>query len=207
MACAEGELHDLPLLLFGLVLRGYGWRISYLGADTPLASLVQTVEALPRSRSLSPVRWPALDRRGELREVALHAPLYVSGAAATEQIAQRAHGTFLNHDLLMAAETLPHAVAAESRDAGRRRDDTRLDHERVRDRFGCSRVASVDRDHERGGHGRRGRCAATRAALPGRGSELHVRARSAERARDRDRPVAGGRGPTASIRPSPGSES
>ena len=46
LACVEGELHDLPLLCFGLVLRGHGWRISYLGADTPVASVVEAARAL-----------------------------------------------------------------------------------------------------------------------------------------------------------------
>ena len=46
LACAEGELHDLPLVGFGLALREHGWRISYLGADTPVASVVETTRAL-----------------------------------------------------------------------------------------------------------------------------------------------------------------
>src|SRR6187397_790984 len=46
LACAEGELHDLPLLAFGLVLREHGWRISYLGADTPVASVVEAARTI-----------------------------------------------------------------------------------------------------------------------------------------------------------------
>ena len=108
IACAEGELHDLPLLSFGLVLRGHGWRISYLGADTPVASIVDAAttlapDAVVVSGTVTGVFDPITTR---LREVALHAPLYVSGAAATEQIAERAHGTMLNHDLVAAAERL-----------------------------------------------------------------------------------------------------
>src|SRR5687768_8015810 len=33
LACAPGEQHDLPLVAFGLALRGRGWRIVFLGAD------------------------------------------------------------------------------------------------------------------------------------------------------------------------------
>src|SRR6185437_1729785 len=40
LACPPGERHDLPLLAFGVVLHRNGWRIIYLGADTPLADLV-----------------------------------------------------------------------------------------------------------------------------------------------------------------------
>jgi methanogenic corrinoid protein MtbC1 len=108
IACAEGELHDLPLLCFGLVLRGHGWRISYLGADTPVASIVEAAESLAAdavvvSGTVDGVFDPIVTK---LREVAVHAPLYLSGAAATAKIAERAHGTLLNHDLVEAAETL-----------------------------------------------------------------------------------------------------
>ncbi len=44
LACPPGELHDLPLLVFGVALHRNGWRIVYLGADTPLADLARTVE-------------------------------------------------------------------------------------------------------------------------------------------------------------------
>ena len=40
LACQPGERHDLGLLCFGLVLRQQGWRITYLGADTPLRDVV-----------------------------------------------------------------------------------------------------------------------------------------------------------------------
>jgi methanogenic corrinoid protein MtbC1 len=39
LACAPGEQHDLGLIAFGLALRARGWRIVYLGADTPLTSV------------------------------------------------------------------------------------------------------------------------------------------------------------------------
>jgi methanogenic corrinoid protein MtbC1 len=108
VACVEGELHDLPLLGFGLVLRGHGWRIGYLGADTPVASIVEAAEALAAdavvvSGTVDGVFDPIVTK---LREIAVHAPLYVSGAAANEKIAERAHGTLLNHDLVEAAEAL-----------------------------------------------------------------------------------------------------
>ena len=108
LACAEGELHDLPLLCFGLALRGRGWRISYLGADTPVASVVEAATALaPDAVVVSGTVTGAFDgNAARLREVALHAPLFVSGAAADEQVARRAHGKFLDHDLLGAAEEL-----------------------------------------------------------------------------------------------------
>ncbi len=42
LACAPGDLHDLPLICFGLALRHRGWRILFLGADTPLDVVADT---------------------------------------------------------------------------------------------------------------------------------------------------------------------
>jgi DNA-binding transcriptional MerR regulator len=46
LACAPGELHDLGLVSFGVVLARRGWRITYLGPDTPVESVVDTAERL-----------------------------------------------------------------------------------------------------------------------------------------------------------------
>lgn len=46
LACAPGELHDLGLIAFALTLHRRGWRITYLGPDTPLESLADTVDRL-----------------------------------------------------------------------------------------------------------------------------------------------------------------
>jgi methanogenic corrinoid protein MtbC1 len=46
LACPSGELHDLGLLAFGLALRTHGWRITYLGQDTPVDTITATIDAL-----------------------------------------------------------------------------------------------------------------------------------------------------------------
>jgi MerR family transcriptional regulator, light-induced transcriptional regulator len=48
LACLPGEQHDLGLIAFGLALRSRGWRIVYLGSDSP----IETVEEV--SRKLDP---------------------------------------------------------------------------------------------------------------------------------------------------------
>jgi methanogenic corrinoid protein MtbC1 len=112
LACAEGELHDLPLLGFGLCLREQGWRISYLGADTPVASVVEAAQALaPDAVVISGTTSGAFDHSAtRLREVALHAPLWVAGAAASARVARRAHAGYLGGDVVVAAETLAAGV-------------------------------------------------------------------------------------------------
>jgi DNA-binding transcriptional MerR regulator len=46
LACPPGERHDLGLIVFGLALRNRGWRIDFLGSDTPTASLVEATRAI-----------------------------------------------------------------------------------------------------------------------------------------------------------------
>ena len=45
LACAPGEQHDLGLIAFGLALRARGWRVGYLGQDTPLDSVAAAAAA------------------------------------------------------------------------------------------------------------------------------------------------------------------
>ena len=37
LACAPGERHELGLMMAAIALRRDGWKVVYLGADTPLA--------------------------------------------------------------------------------------------------------------------------------------------------------------------------
>ena len=46
LACAPGERHDLGLISFGLALRARGWRIAYLGPDTPMESIAGAAGSL-----------------------------------------------------------------------------------------------------------------------------------------------------------------
>ena len=51
--CPPDELHDLPVLIFGIVLNRSGWRIDYFGASTPVDELVRVV-----GRSWNWSSWP-----------------------------------------------------------------------------------------------------------------------------------------------------
>jgi len=108
LACVEGERHDLPLVGFGLALRGHGWRIGYLGADTPVPSVVDAARKLgPDAVVISGTVAGVFENTPRtLREVSLHAPLYVAGAAADTGVARRAHATLLSGDVVAAADAL-----------------------------------------------------------------------------------------------------
>lgn len=46
LACVPGEQHDLGLIAFGLALRARGWRIVYLGPDSPIETIEETCRLL-----------------------------------------------------------------------------------------------------------------------------------------------------------------
>jgi DNA-binding transcriptional MerR regulator len=89
LACAPGELHDLPLICLGLALRSRGWRITMLGADTPLESLVEAVSVVrPEVVVVSAMFDDRLDGRTDaLRMVAERVPLVLAGPVATAAVA------------------------------------------------------------------------------------------------------------------------
>jgi DNA-binding transcriptional MerR regulator len=85
LSCAPGELHDLGLIAFGLALRARGFRILYLGADTPIESVAQTARAArPHVLVVSAVSAELFKEiAGALRELAAEYPVYLGGAGAT----------------------------------------------------------------------------------------------------------------------------
>jgi len=46
LACPPGEAHDLGLILFGVLIARRGWRITFLGANTPFDTLDASLRTL-----------------------------------------------------------------------------------------------------------------------------------------------------------------
>ncbi len=46
LACLPGEAHDLGLIMFGILAARRGWRITFLGADTPLDTLHSSIRTI-----------------------------------------------------------------------------------------------------------------------------------------------------------------
>jgi MerR family transcriptional regulator, light-induced transcriptional regulator len=86
LACPPGERHDLGLLIFGLALREHGWRITFLGADTPLDTIGETVRQLAPAALVLAVTDPALldPVAAELHELAADTTVWLGGAGARE---------------------------------------------------------------------------------------------------------------------------
>ena len=94
-----------PLLAFGLVLRSHCWRILFLGADTPIATLTQTAEttnpALVVVSSFDPALLEA--QAAALRRLARLVPLALSGPGASDKLCARVGARRLDGDLVAAA--------------------------------------------------------------------------------------------------------
>jgi len=106
LACPPGELHDLALMVFGIVLHRSGWRIDYLGMDTPVAELTRTVDA--RRPALVVVAATLPETLGplaaQLTALAQRAPLALAGAGATPEIASTVGARLMMRDPVTEAE-------------------------------------------------------------------------------------------------------
>jgi DNA-binding transcriptional MerR regulator len=84
LACPSGEQHDLGLIAFGLALRERGWRIDYLGTDTPIDSIAEAVATVePALLVVSAVSSALLEPLApQLAELAKTCQVAVAGAGA-----------------------------------------------------------------------------------------------------------------------------
>jgi methanogenic corrinoid protein MtbC1 len=106
LACAPGELHDLPLIIFGLALAGRGWRVSFLGADTPVESIAEAAATLePAAVVIAATRREYFEAAPGLRDAAT-ADLYIGGAGADEAAAEALGARRLGGDPVGAAAEL-----------------------------------------------------------------------------------------------------
>ena len=106
LACPPGELHDMALMVFGIVLHRNGWRVGYLGANTPVEELERAIDAShPDLVVLAATRPETLEHlRPELASLARRAPLALAGAGATAQIATAAGARLMAGDPVTEAE-------------------------------------------------------------------------------------------------------
>jgi DNA-binding transcriptional MerR regulator len=100
LACPPGELHDLGLICFGLALRAHGWRIAFLGADTPVDTLKHTADNLHPDlvvvTAMIPRRLSQI--QAELRAIAGSTRLALAGGGARTAIAASIGAELLDGD-------------------------------------------------------------------------------------------------------------
>ena len=108
LACPPGELHDLALMVFGIVLNRNGWRIDYLGMSTPVDELTRTVDARRPDLVVLAATLPEnLEPfAAQLTALAQRAPLALAGAGATAEIAAVVGARLLTGDPVTEAENV-----------------------------------------------------------------------------------------------------
>jgi methanogenic corrinoid protein MtbC1 len=108
LAAPPGELHDLGLVVLGVALRDHGWRITFLGADTPIETVAETA----RSTSADVVVLAALmpsrigSHSGAVGELARSRRVVICGVGASEELASSVGAEHVPDDPVAAAARL-----------------------------------------------------------------------------------------------------
>jgi methanogenic corrinoid protein MtbC1 len=100
LACVPGEQHELGLLVFGVALRRRGWRITYLGTDSPIGAVADISRSLLPAvvilLSMTPEGF--LDHAREIEQLAKQLPVVIAGPGATPQAARQTQTHVLDQD-------------------------------------------------------------------------------------------------------------
>ncbi len=108
LACPPDEEHDLALIAFGIVLNRGGWRVEFLGGNTPMKDTLQvtaqTRPALVMMTAHRPEQFAAVVP--ELSALADLAPLVLAGAGASAELAASVGARLIEGDPVTAAEQL-----------------------------------------------------------------------------------------------------
>jgi DNA-binding transcriptional MerR regulator len=108
LACPPNERHDISLICFGIVLGRSGWRVTFLGADTPIGTVAEAADALePNLVVLASI----LDGRltavtPAIRELAATLPVHIAGKGATARLARSTGAVLLTDPPVAAANHL-----------------------------------------------------------------------------------------------------
>ena len=106
LACPSGERHDLGLIILGLALRERGWRVTFLGSDTPIETIAAAADQLAPDVVVvsSLTREPLLAAVTEIARMAAARPVLLAGAGADAELAERSGARLLDGGPIEAAE-------------------------------------------------------------------------------------------------------
>ena len=108
LACPSGERHDLGLIILGLALRDRGWRVTFLGPDTPIETLAAAADQLaPDVVVLSALtREPLAAAVTAIGQMAASRPVLVAGPGADVELAERSSARLLAGSPIEAANEM-----------------------------------------------------------------------------------------------------
>jgi DNA-binding transcriptional MerR regulator/methylmalonyl-CoA mutase cobalamin-binding subunit len=119
LAAPPGEQHDLGLIVCGLALSRQGLRVVFVGADSPIDTLITTVHtvrpAMVLLTAMNPAAFDAV--RDALRALGAEVPLYLGAAGASPQLADDLGATYVDGDPVSVAFELASQAAARQKGA------------------------------------------------------------------------------------------
>jgi DNA-binding transcriptional MerR regulator len=110
LACAPGERHEFGLMMAAIVMRRDGWKVVYLGADTPLrdaCALAERLSARVLGLSVATVEHAAALERwfGKIQRPR-GVSFVLGGSGASKALAKRLDAVLAGPELGRAVETL-----------------------------------------------------------------------------------------------------
>jgi methanogenic corrinoid protein MtbC1 len=112
LAAPAGERHDLGLVVLALVLRDHGWRVTFLGADTPIGTIADTSRRVAPEVVVLAVLAPLDLDADEVRELVRGRRVVLAGAGATPGQARKLGVEHFEGGPIEAASFLAAGVAA-----------------------------------------------------------------------------------------------
>ncbi len=108
LACAPNEQHALALIVFGIALHELGWRITYLGPDTPIDTLAEVAEIVhPELTVVAATMRRRLSRHAKpLASFTDRWSLALGGPGTSRRLAEQAGARHLDEDPVSAAQTV-----------------------------------------------------------------------------------------------------
>lgn len=108
LACAPSDQHTLGLIAFGIAMHKLGWRITYLGAQTPTEAVLHVAaQVQPAVIVVCGALADAISaHRAGLAEIATLYELAIAGRAASPALAQACGARHLDGDPVAMAATI-----------------------------------------------------------------------------------------------------
>jgi MerR family transcriptional regulator, light-induced transcriptional regulator len=89
LAAPAGEQHDLGLVVLALALRDRGWRVTFLGADTPIDTVGEAAQRVaPEVVVLATLVPPTGDTRAAIRTLVRDRRVVLAGAGISHDVAR-----------------------------------------------------------------------------------------------------------------------
>lgn len=108
LACAPNEQHTLALIVFGIALHELGWRITYLGADTPIETLAEVAEIIHPELTVmaATMRQRLPPHAKQLRSFTDRWSLALGGPGVSARLAKQTGARHLEEDPVTAASAV-----------------------------------------------------------------------------------------------------